>query len=32
MHQVFALFALSNTPKKSHPSGSYSFILKELLP
>ena len=30
MHQASALFALSNAPKKSHPSSSYSFILKEL--
>ena len=28
MHQVFALFVLSNAPKKSRPSSSYSFILK----
>ena len=32
MHQVSALFALSNAPKKSRPSSSYSFILKELFP
>ena len=32
MHQVFALFALSNAPKKSRPSSSYSFLLKELFP
>ena len=32
MHQVFALFVLSNAPKKSRPSSSYSFILKELFP
>ena len=30
MHQVFALFVLSNAPKKSRPSSSYSFILKGL--
>ena len=32
MHQVFALFALSNTPKKNRPSSSYSFLLKEMFP
>ena len=32
MHQAPALFALSNAPKKSRPSSSYSFILKELFP
>ncbi len=32
MHQVFALFVLSNAPKKSRLSSSYSFILKELFP
>ena len=32
MPQVFALFALSNAPKKSRPSSSYSFLLKEMFP
>ena len=32
MPQASALFALRDAPKKSHPSSSYSFILKELFP
>ena len=32
MHQASALFALSNAPKKSRPSSSYSFLLKGVFP
>ena len=32
MHQVFALFVLKDAPKKSRPSSSYSFLLKEMFP
>ena len=32
MHQASALFVLSNAPKKSLLSSSYSFILKGIFP
>ena len=32
MHQVFALFCAQGCARKSRPSSSYSFILKDLFP